>query len=190
MFRPAGSASPFRMLPARAARRHPEIAVRKRRAASYAWAGTALQEAPVVDCQERGIILDRLLSMSLPVCGGCVRHGSETAQECARPPFLVEARGSVSRAEIFQRIVSHRPKTPAVGERKVEREKKDLRALGVPSGRRSKSGSNDGGVRVSRFKLGQRARTPAPRCSGAYAPAPDAHATAGAPNGGARIGLI
>jgi hypothetical protein len=130
------------MLPARAARRHPEIAVRKRRAASYARAGTALQEAPVVDCQERGIILDRLLSMSLPasLCGGCVRHGSETAQECARPPFLVEARGSVSRAEIFQRIVSYRPKTPAVGECKVEREKKDLRALGVPSGRRSKSG--------------------------------------------------
>jgi proteasome accessory factor B len=46
--------------------------------------------------------------------------------------LLLEARGPVSRAEIFQRIVSYRTKNPAAGERKFERDKKDLRALGVP----------------------------------------------------------
>jgi proteasome accessory factor B len=46
--------------------------------------------------------------------------------------LLLEANRPVARAEIFQRIAAYRTKNPAAGERKFERDKKDLRALGVP----------------------------------------------------------
>jgi proteasome accessory factor B len=46
--------------------------------------------------------------------------------------LLLEANRPVARAEIFQRIDAYRTKNPAAGERKFERDKKDLRALGVP----------------------------------------------------------
>ena len=46
--------------------------------------------------------------------------------------LLLDARGPVAREEIFQRIPAYRTKSPAAGERKFERDKKDLRALGVP----------------------------------------------------------
>jgi proteasome accessory factor B len=46
--------------------------------------------------------------------------------------LLLEARRPVAREEIFQRIDAYRTREPAAGERKFERDKKDLRALGVP----------------------------------------------------------
>ena len=46
--------------------------------------------------------------------------------------LLLEANGPVAREEIFQRVDGYRTTNPAAGERKFERDKKDLRALGVP----------------------------------------------------------
>lgn len=46
--------------------------------------------------------------------------------------MLLEANGPVSRSEIFERVAAYRTRIPAAGERKFERDKKDLRALGVP----------------------------------------------------------
>ncbi len=46
--------------------------------------------------------------------------------------LLLEANRPVSRAEIFQRIDAYRKVKPAAAERKFERDKKDLRTLGVP----------------------------------------------------------
>jgi predicted DNA-binding transcriptional regulator YafY len=45
--------------------------------------------------------------------------------------LLLEANQPVGREEIFQRIAAYRTKIPSAGERKFERDKKDLRALGV-----------------------------------------------------------
>jgi proteasome accessory factor B len=46
--------------------------------------------------------------------------------------LLLNAPGPVSRAEIFDAIEAYRTKNRAAGERKFERDKKDLRELGVP----------------------------------------------------------
>jgi proteasome accessory factor B len=46
--------------------------------------------------------------------------------------MLIDARRPVSRAEIFEAIAAYRTRTPAAGERKFERDKKELRELGVP----------------------------------------------------------
>jgi proteasome accessory factor B len=46
--------------------------------------------------------------------------------------LLLDAARPVSRAEIFAAIDAYRTKNPAAGERKFERDKKELRALGVP----------------------------------------------------------
>jgi proteasome accessory factor B len=46
--------------------------------------------------------------------------------------LLLEAQGPVSRQEIFQRIPSYRTADPLAGERKFERDKEELRAVGVP----------------------------------------------------------
>jgi proteasome accessory factor B len=46
--------------------------------------------------------------------------------------LLLEAQGPVSREEIFQRIPSYRTADPLAGERKFERDKEELRAVGVP----------------------------------------------------------
>jgi predicted DNA-binding transcriptional regulator YafY len=46
--------------------------------------------------------------------------------------MLIDAGRPVSRAEIFEAIGAYRTRTPAAGERKFERDKKELRELGVP----------------------------------------------------------
>jgi proteasome accessory factor B/proteasome accessory factor C len=46
--------------------------------------------------------------------------------------MLIGAGRPVSRAEIFEAIAAYRTKVPAAGERKFERDKKELRELGVP----------------------------------------------------------
>jgi proteasome accessory factor B len=46
--------------------------------------------------------------------------------------YLLNAGGPVSRADIFEAIDAYRTRNPAAGERKFERDKKDLRELGVP----------------------------------------------------------
>lgn len=46
--------------------------------------------------------------------------------------LLLEAQGPVQWAEIFQRIPAYRTANPSAGERKFERDKDELRALGVP----------------------------------------------------------
>lgn len=64
-----------------------------------------------------------------------VRGGSRQAPDeriLSLLMLLLEARGPVARAEIFQRIAAYKTKNPAAGERKFERDKKDLRTLGVP----------------------------------------------------------
>jgi proteasome accessory factor B len=66
----------------------------------------------------------------MPALGGEQRAPDERILSLLM--LLLEARGPVSRAEIFQRIDSYRTKDPAAGERKFERDKKELRALGVP----------------------------------------------------------
>jgi predicted DNA-binding transcriptional regulator YafY len=46
--------------------------------------------------------------------------------------MLIDAERAVSRAEIFDAIGAYRTRSPAAGERKFERDKKELRELGVP----------------------------------------------------------
>jgi proteasome accessory factor B len=46
--------------------------------------------------------------------------------------LLLEAQGPVQWSEIFQRIPAYRTANPSAGERKFERDKDELRALGVP----------------------------------------------------------
>lgn len=46
--------------------------------------------------------------------------------------LLIGAGRPVSRAEIFEAIAAYRTRNPAAGERKFERDKKELRELGVP----------------------------------------------------------
>jgi len=46
--------------------------------------------------------------------------------------MLIGAGRPVSRAEIFETITAYRTKVPSAGERKFERDKKELRELGVP----------------------------------------------------------
>jgi proteasome accessory factor B len=69
------------------------------------------------------------------------KPGRIAASYVDRPPderilsllmLLLDARGPVSRSEIFQRIPAYRTAKPSAGERKFERDKNDLRALGVP----------------------------------------------------------
>jgi len=69
------------------------------------------------------------------------KPGRIAASYVDRPPderilsllmLLLDAQGPVSRAEIFQRIPAYRTAKPAAGERKFERDKDELRALGVP----------------------------------------------------------
>jgi hypothetical protein len=69
------------------------------------------------------------------------KPGRIAASYVDRPPderilsllmLLLDAQGPVSRAEIFQRIPAYRTTNPVAGERKFERDKDELRALGVP----------------------------------------------------------
>ena len=76
----------------------------------------------------------------MTVPGAVIRGRARTAEREPRPDerilqlllMLIAAERPVSRAEIFAAIPSYRTRLPAAGERKFERDKKDLLELGVP----------------------------------------------------------
>jgi len=87
------------------------------------------------------------------------------ASDADRPPderilsllmLLLDAQGPVSRAEIFQRIPAYRTTNPTAGERKFERDKDELRALGVPLVEQQErgEGNEQAMYRVSRRSYG------------------------------------
>lgn len=72
--------------------------------------------------------------------------------------LLLDAEGPVSRAEIFQRIPAYRTAKPEAGERKFERDKDELRALGVPLVQEQENvdGKEEAMYRVSQRSYGMR----------------------------------
>jgi len=89
------------------------------------------------------------------------------ASSANRPPderilcllmLLLDAGGPVSRAEIFQRILAYRTAKPEAGERKFERDKDELRALGVPLVQEQEKvdGKEEAMYRVSQRSYGMR----------------------------------
>lgn len=72
--------------------------------------------------------------------------------------LLLDAEGPVSRAEIFQRIPAYRTAKAAAGERKFERDKDELRALGVPLVQEQESvdGKEEATYRVSQRSYAMR----------------------------------
>ena len=94
---------------------------------------TPLSHTPIDSLRQRAYhhtVPKKVASARRPALGGEQRAPDERILSLLM--LLLEARGPVARAEIFQRIDSYRTKDPAAGERKFERDKKDLRALGVP----------------------------------------------------------
>ncbi len=86
------------------------------------------------------LLVDGTLGAVRGRVGKTGKQASQKAGEEQRPDerilslllLLLDARRPVSRAEIFAAIAAYRTKNPAAGERKFERDKKDLRELGVP----------------------------------------------------------
>jgi proteasome accessory factor B len=72
--------------------------------------------------------------------------------------LLLDAEGPVSRAEIFQRIPAYRTAKREAGERKFERDKDELRALGVPLVQEQENvdGKEEATYRVSQRSYGMR----------------------------------
>lgn len=73
--------------------------------------------------------------------------------------LLLDAEGPVARAEIFQRIPAYRTAKPATGDRKFERDKDELRVLGVSlvQEREAVDGKEEAAYLVSRRSYGMRA---------------------------------
>lgn len=78
---------------------------------------------------------DRAMASKNPLGRKAAEDGSQQGPDqriLSLLMLLLDANGPVAREEIFQRIGAYQTKNPAAGERKFERDKKDLRALGVP----------------------------------------------------------
>jgi proteasome accessory factor B len=67
--------------------------------------------------------------------------------------LLMEAERPVSRAAIFEAIAAYRTRVPSAGERKFERDKKELRELGVPIEEPDDDGPNTYQVKRRAYEL-------------------------------------